>query len=79
MQGEGAQGGGGLYGAWASQGWPGIAGHFSMVQLAPSWHPMEQSPLGQSRMLQLAPAAHWIWQGPVVQVSITQVAPAEQW
>jgi hypothetical protein len=49
-----------------------------MVQVAPSWHPMLQPPIGQLRIVQVAPAAHWISQAPAAQVSITQVAPEGQ-
>ena len=49
---------GGLYSAWASQGDSGLEEHFSMVHVAPAWHPMLQPPVGQLRMVQVAPAAH---------------------
>jgi hypothetical protein len=69
---------GGVYSAWASQGASGLEEHFSMVHVAPAWHPILQPPVGQLRMMQVAPAAHWIWQDLAAQVSITQVDPAEQ-
>jgi hypothetical protein len=68
----------GSYGAWASQGFSGLEEHFSMMQVAPSWHPMVQPPVGQLRMVHVAPAAHWIWQPPAAQVSMVQVAPGAQ-
>jgi hypothetical protein len=51
---------GGIYVEWASQGASGLDEHLSMVQVAPSWHPMVQLPVGQSRIVQVAPVAHWI-------------------
>jgi hypothetical protein len=72
-------GDGGMYSASATQGFSGLEEHFSMVHVAPLWHPMVQPPVGQLRMVQVAPVAHSIPQDPAVQVSITQVAPAEQW
>ncbi len=60
------------------QGASGLDVHLSMVQSAPSWHPMMQPPVGQLPILHLAPAAHWIWQDPAAQVSISQVAPDGQ-
>ena len=68
-----------MYSAWASQGASGLDAHFSMVHVAPAWHPIVQPPVGQLRMVHVAPAAHWIAQAPAAQVSITHVAPAEQW
>jgi hypothetical protein len=70
---------GGVYCAWASQGASGLEAHFSIVHVAPAWHPMVQPPVGQLRMVHVAPEAHWIAQDPAAQVSITHVAPAEQW
>jgi hypothetical protein len=69
---------GGLYVAWASQGASGLEEHFSMVQVAPVWHPILHPPVGQLRMVQVAPVAHWMSQYPEAQVSITQVPPVEQ-
>jgi hypothetical protein len=56
----------------------GDAVHFSMVQVAPGWHPMVHPPVGQFLIVQVAPVSHWILQGPERQVSITQVDPATQ-
>jgi hypothetical protein len=49
---------GGMYPAWASQGASGFEAHFSMVHVAPVWHPIVQPPLGQLRMVHVAPVAH---------------------
>jgi hypothetical protein len=68
----------GSYGALGSQGLSGLEEHFSMVQVAPSSHPMVQPPVGQLRMVHVAPLAHWIWQAPALQVSMVQVAPGAQ-
>jgi hypothetical protein len=68
-----------MYSPWALHGASGDDAHFSMVQVAPSWHPMVHPPVGQLRIVQVAPAAHWITHGPERQVSITHVDPAAQW
>ena len=51
--------------------------HFSILQVAPVWHPMLQPPFLQLRMVHVAPAAHSMRQ-PVPQLSMVQVDPFAQ-